>query len=91
MAPSAVADLPFAEPPEPPEPLGLVEAPSASIAEETRWLAGLGLPMLAACGFVALTIGVGNGWLLLPAIILVAIVVLMIVYLALASDTNSGP
>jgi hypothetical protein len=87
MAPSAVADLPFAEPL---EPLGLVDAPTASMTEETRWLAGLGLPMLAACGFVALTLGVGNGWLLLPAIILVGVVVLMIVYLALSSDTNSG-
>jgi hypothetical protein len=82
----AATDLPLAGAT---EGLSLVDAPAASMTEETRWMAALGLPMLAACAFVALTIGVGSGWLMLPAIILVGVDILMIVYLALTSDTNA--
>jgi hypothetical protein len=61
----------------------------AEAKEEKRWLVWCGLPMVAAAVFVALTFATGKDWLLGPAVALLVADIMIIVYLAMSSDTNA--
>jgi hypothetical protein len=58
--------------------------------EEKRWLMWCGLPMVGAAIFVALTFATGRDWLLGPAVALLVADIMIIVYLAMSSDTNGA-
>lgn len=67
-------------------------APSAEEREQARWMLWLGVPFLAACASVALTFATGLAWVLTPAIILgPGVCILLLVYLAMTSDTHTRP
>jgi hypothetical protein len=72
------------------------EAPNSPAALPGSWLAGLGLPLLAACGSFTAALAVGDepGWLsallLIPVVLTPTIWIGMLAYLAIASDTNGA-
>ena len=56
--------------------------------EQYRWMLGIGLPVLGAAIFVGLLFGTGQALWIGPAIALIIVDILVIVWLAMSSDTN---
>jgi hypothetical protein len=56
--------------------------------EMNRWMLWFGLPMVAAAVFVGAMFASGREWLIAPAGGLVVADVLVLVWLAMSSDTN---
>jgi hypothetical protein len=63
---------------------------SPSEAEQLRWIVPLVLCFAWAAGFFMAAIGTGRFWLLGPAALGFALMILGFVYLGLTSDTNDG-
>ena len=57
-------------------------------AEQKRWMIWFGLPALVAALFVGLTFGTGHAWWLGLAIAAIVVDILVLVWLAMSSDTN---
>jgi hypothetical protein len=67
--------------------------PSASVAEihaaeQKRWMIWFGLPALVAAVFVGATFGTGQAWWLGLALAAIITDILVLVWLAMSSDTN---
>jgi hypothetical protein len=57
-------------------------------AEQQRWMIWFGLPALVAAIFVGMTFGTGDAWWLGLAITAIVVDILVLVWLAMSSDTN---
>jgi hypothetical protein len=71
-----------------------VEAPAGhataavEAAEQKRWMIAFGIPALVAAVFVGLTFATGHAWWLGLAITAIVLDILVLVWLAMSSDTN---
>jgi hypothetical protein len=73
--------------------LHLVEAITPSTqqmhdAEQKRWMLWFGVPALVAALFVGVTFGTGDAWWLGLAVSAILADILVLVWLAMTSDTN---
>ena len=68
----------------------VVAAIAATQAELNRWMLWFGVPALGAAASVALALITGVVWVIGFAIVCIVIDVLVLVWLAMTSDTNSG-
>jgi hypothetical protein len=80
----------------PVQELELVRAPAPTEAERAasemnRWMLWFGLPMIGAAFFVGCVFATGRDWLIAPAAGLVVADILVLVWLAMSSDTNALP
>ena len=57
-------------------------------AEQKRWMIAFGVPALVASFFVGLTFATGDAWWLGLAITAIVLDILVLVWLAMSSDTN---
>ena len=57
-------------------------------AEQKRWMIAFGVPALVASVFVGLTFATGQAWWLGLAITAIVLDILVLVWLAMSSDTN---
>ncbi len=57
-------------------------------AEQMRWMVWFGIPALVAAFFVGVTFATGEAWWLGLAITAIVVDVLVLVWLAMSSDTN---
>ena len=57
-------------------------------AEQKRWMVWFGIPALVAAVFVGITFATGDAWWLGLAITAIIVDVLVLVWLAMSSDTN---
>ena len=57
-------------------------------AEMNRWMLYFGVPVLIAAFFVGLVFATGNGWWMAGAITAIVVDILVLVWLAMSSDTN---
>jgi hypothetical protein len=58
------------------------------MAEQKRWMIWFGIPALVAAVFVGITFGTGDAWWLGLAITAIVVDILVLVWLAMSSDTN---
>jgi hypothetical protein len=59
-------------------------------AEQKRWMTWFGIPALVAAIFLGLTFGTGDAWWLGLAITAIVFDILVLVWLAMSSDTNGA-
>ena len=75
-----------------PAPFHLVEAHTSiqqmHDTEQKRWMLWFGTPALVAALFVGITFATGDAWWLGLAVTAVLVDILVIVWLAMTSDTN---
>jgi hypothetical protein len=57
-------------------------------AEQKRWMVWFGLPMVGAAIFIGLLFGTGHELFIAPAVALIVTDILVLVWLAMSSDTN---
>ena len=57
-------------------------------AEQKRWMVWFGLPMVGAAVFIGLLFGTGHELFIAPAVALIVTDILVLVWLAMSSDTN---
>ena len=57
-------------------------------AEQKRWMIAFGIPAVVASFFVGLTFATGDAWWLGLAIAAIVLDILVLVWLAMSSDTN---
>ncbi len=57
-------------------------------AEQKRWMIWFGLPMVGAAVFIGLLFGTGHELFIAPAVALIVTDILVLVWLAMSSDTN---
>jgi ABC-type dipeptide/oligopeptide/nickel transport system permease subunit len=57
-------------------------------AEQKRWMVWFGLPMVGAALFIGLLFGTGHELFIAPAVALIVTDILVLVWLAMSSDTN---
>ena len=57
-------------------------------AEQKRWMIAFGIPAVVASFFVGLTFATGDAWWLGLAITAIVLDILVLVWLAMSSDTN---
>lgn len=60
------------------------------VAEQKRWMLWFGIPALVASGFVALTFSMNQAWIMGLAITAIVVDILVLVWLAMTSDTNGA-
>ena len=58
------------------------------MAEQKRWMTWFGIPVLVAAIFVGMTFATGDAWWLGLAIAAIVLDILVLVWLAMSSDTN---
>ena len=73
-----------------PLPAPASDRPSDAAAEQRRWLLTLGMPAVGSAIFFAAAVGTGRLWLLGPAMLGIALIILGFVYLGLTSDANGS-
>jgi ABC-type dipeptide/oligopeptide/nickel transport system permease subunit len=56
--------------------------------EQKRWMIWFGLPMVGAAAFIGLLFGTGHELFIAPAVALIVADILVLVWLAMSSDTN---
>ncbi len=59
-------------------------------AEQKRWMIWFGLPMVGAAVFIGLLFGTGHEFFIAPAVALIVTDILVLVWLAMSSDTNGA-
>jgi hypothetical protein len=84
------ASSPAAHAPAEPEAIG-VPPPEVQAAEEHRWLAWFGTPVLVAAAFMAIAFGTGQAWVLTFTVVVLIADILVLIMLVLTSDTNRSP
>jgi ABC-type dipeptide/oligopeptide/nickel transport system permease subunit len=57
-------------------------------AEQKRWMVWFGLPMVGAAIFIGLLFGTGHELFIAPAVALIVTDIMVLVWLAMSSDTN---
>src|SRR5471030_377187 len=57
-------------------------------AEQKRWMVWFGLPMVGAALFIGLLFGTGHEFFIAPAVALIVTDIMVLVWLAMSSDTN---
>jgi ABC-type dipeptide/oligopeptide/nickel transport system permease subunit len=57
-------------------------------AEQKRWMVWFGLPMVGAAVFIGLLFGTGHELFIAPAVALIVTDIIVLVWLAMTSDTN---
>jgi hypothetical protein len=73
-----------------PEAVGL-PPPEEQAAEEQRWLAWFGTPVVIAAVFMAIAFGTGQAWVLTFTVVVLIGDILVLIMLVLTSDTNRIP
>ena len=63
-------------------------AAAVEAAEQKRWMIAFGIPAVVASFFVGLTFATGQAWWLGLAITAIVLDILVLVWLAMSSDTN---
>jgi hypothetical protein len=58
--------------------------------EQKRWMIWFGLPMVGAAVFIGLLFGTGHELFIAPAVALIVTDILVLVWLAMSSDTNGA-
>jgi ABC-type dipeptide/oligopeptide/nickel transport system permease subunit len=56
--------------------------------EQKRWMIWFGLPMVGAALFIGLLFGTGHEFFIAPAVALIVTDIMVLVWLAMSSDTN---
>ena len=56
--------------------------------EQNRWMLWFGLPILGAAVFIGLLFGTGHELFIAPAVALIVTDIIVLVWLAMSSDTN---
>jgi uncharacterized membrane protein len=60
-------------------------------AEEHRWLAWIGTPIVVAAIFMAIAFATGEAWILTFTVIVLIGDIFVLIMLALTTDTNRNP
>ena len=81
--------MPTAAAPAPAEPEA-VGVPPAEVqeAEERRWLAWFGTPVVVAAIFMGIAFGTGQAWVLTLTVVVLIADILVLIFLVLTTDTN---
>jgi len=61
---------------------------AAEAAEQNRWMIWFGLPMVGCAAFIGLLFGTGHQLFIAPAVALIVADIMVLVWLAMSSDTN---
>jgi hypothetical protein len=87
VTPASTAAAPA---PAEPEAIGLPPLEEQA-AEEQRWLAWFGTPVVIAAVFMAIAFGTGQAWVLTFTVVVLIGDILVLIMLVLTSDTNRLP